>query len=61
MMDWDKKQQPKNAAAGHGGDHQAVYREERPRAREGAETRLTDRFSRDLTRLAGLGGLDPMV
>ena len=28
----------------------ALYREDRPRAREGADTRLTDRFSRDLTR-----------
>ena len=61
MMDWDKKQQPKDAAAGRGGDGQALYREERPRTREGGETRLTDRFSRDLTRIAGLGGLDPLV
>ena len=60
MMDWEKKQQPKNAA-GPGGDPQALYREERPRAREGTETRITDRFSRDLTRMAAMGALDPLV
>ena len=63
MMDRDKKQQqiPRDAAGRGGGDPQALYREERPRAREGAETKITDRFSRDLTRMAALGALDPLV
>ena len=61
MMDWEKKQQPKDAAAGRGGDPQALYREDRARPREGADTRLTDRFSRDLTRMAAMGALDPLV
>ena len=62
MMDRDKgRQQPQNNAGRPGGDHQALYREERPRAREGADTSLTDRFSRDLTRMAALGALDPLV
>ena len=34
---------------------------ERPKARENVETRVTDRYSRDLTRLAALGRLDPLV
>jgi ATP-dependent Clp protease ATP-binding subunit ClpA len=29
--------------------------------REGGDTRLTDRFSRDLTRMAAAGRLDPVV
>ncbi len=62
MMDRDKgRQQPQNTAGRPGGDPQALYREERPRPREGADTRLTDRFSRDLTRMAALGALDPLV
>ena len=62
MMDRNKGDQaPRNASGRPGGDPQALYREERPRAREGAETRLTDRFSRDLTRMAAMGALDPLV
>jgi len=62
MMDRDKgRQQPQNTAGRPGGDPQALYREERPRAREGTDTRLTDRFSRDLTRMAAMGALDPLV
>ena len=62
MMDRDKgRQTPQNTAGRPGGDPQALYREERPRSREGAETRLTDRFSRDLTRMAAMGALDPLV
>ena len=62
MMDRDKgRQMPQNTAGRPGGDPQALYREERPRSREGAETRITDRFSRDLTRMASLGALDPLV
>ena len=60
MMDWDRKQ-PQDTNPGGRGDPQAVYREERARTRDGAETRITDRFSRDLTRLAALGTLDPVV
>ncbi len=52
--------QVENAAGRSSGDYQTVY-QERPRAREGGETRLTDRFSRDLTRMAGCGALDPLV
>ena len=62
MMDRDKgRKEPQNVAGRPGGDPQALYREERPRPREGADTRLTDRFSRDLTRMAALGALDPLV
>ena len=61
MMDWDRKQQPQDAASGGRADPQAVCREERARTRDGAETRITDRFSRDLTRMAALGTLDPVV
>ena len=62
MMDRNKgRQQPQNTAGRPGGDPQALYQNERPRTREGAETRLTDRFSRDLTRMAALGALDPLV
>ena len=61
MMDWDKKQQPQDAAPGGRSDPQAICREERARVRDGAETRITDRFSRDLTRMAALGTLDPVV
>ena len=62
MMDRNKGEQtPRNTAGHPGGDPQALYREERPRAREGTDTRLTDRFSRDLTRMAALGILDPLV
>ena len=59
MMDWDKKQQ--DMASGGRVDPQAVCRDERARTRDGAETRVTDRFSRDLTRMAALGTLDPVV
>ena len=62
MMDWDKKQQqPQDAVPGGRIDPQAVYREERARTRDGTDTRVTDRFSRDLTRMAALGTLDPVV
>ncbi len=62
MMDRDKgRQQPQNTAGRPGSDPQALYQNERPRTREGTETRLTDRFSRDLTRMAALGALDPLV
>ena len=61
MMDWDKKQQPQDAVPGGRIDPQAVCRDERARVRDGAETRVTDRFSRDLTRMAALGTLDPVV
>ncbi len=47
-------------AAGYGGDFQTAY-QERPRPRENPETRLTDRYSRDLTRLAAMSALDPLV
>jgi len=63
MMDREKQPQPPNNMAGRGGggDYQAAWREERPRTREGGETRLTDRYSRDLTRMAASGCLDPLV
>ena len=61
MMDWEKKQQPKDAAPGRGGDPQAVYQNERARVRDGTDTRVTDKFSRDLTRMAAAGMLDPLV
>ncbi len=60
MMDWEKKQPARDGLGRAGGDPQAACREERPRA-QGGDTRLTDRFSRDLTRLAVLGNLDPLV
>ncbi len=60
MMDWEKKQPARDGLGRAGGDPQAACREERPRAQGGAP-RLTDRFSRDLTRLAVLGNLDPLV
>ncbi|MDD6159794.1 MAG: hypothetical protein PUB51_01530, partial [Oscillospiraceae bacterium] len=42
----------------HGGDAQNFYRDEtRPRA----ETRVTDRYSRDLTAMAAMGKLDPLI
>ncbi len=47
-------------SAGWGGEMQAT-RAERARVREGGETKLTDRYSRDLTRLAAMGALDPLV
>lgn len=47
-------------SAGWGGEIQAA-RSERARVREGGETKLTDRYSRDLTRMAALGDLDPLV
>ena len=60
MMDWEKKQPARDGLGRAGGDPQAACREERPRA-QGGDTRLTDRFSRDLTRLAALGNLGPLV
>ena len=60
MMDWEKKQPARDGLGRAGGDPQAACREERPRA-QGGDTRLTDRFSRDLTRMAALGNLDPLV
>ncbi len=53
-------QSPKDAAGYGGGDYQTAY-QERSRPRETPETRLTDRYSRDLTRLAAAGALDPLV
>ena len=47
-------------SAGWGGEMQAT-RAERARVREGGETKLTDRYSRDLTRMAAMGALDPLV
>ena len=46
-----------------GADPSRAVRGEEPRikSREGGETRLTDRFSKDLTRLAIAGRLDPVV
>ena len=44
---------------GHRPGGHAQGQQERPRA-QGGDTRLTDRFSRDLTRLAALGNLDPL-
>ncbi len=45
-----------------GGEARGVCREEsRGHGREERETRLTDRFARDLTRLAAAGGLDPLI
>ncbi len=60
MMDWDKKQPARDGLGRPGGDPQAACREERVRP-QGGDTRLTDKFSRDLTRLAALGNLDPLV
>lgn len=50
-------------AIGTPGQNPPLSRGEQPRPihREGSETRLTDRFSRDLTRMAAVGQLDPMV
>ena len=47
-------------SAGWGGEMQAT-RAERARVREGGETKLTDRYSRDLTRMAAMGALDPLI
>ena len=47
-------------SAGWGGEMQAT-RAERARVREGGETKLTDRYSRDLTRMAATGALDPLI
>ena len=56
------RRQTARDGAGQGGDYSASYREgERPGRRESGETRLTDRYSRDLTRLAAQGGLDPLI
>ena len=47
---------------GPGGEYPGMYREgERSSRRESTDTRLADRYSRDLTRLAAQGGLDPLV
>ena len=62
MMDRNKGgQAPQNTAGRPGGDPQALYQNERPRTQKEADTRLTDRFSRDLTRMASMGALDPLV
>ena len=61
-MEKDAAGQPR--AMGPAGPEQspAVRREEpRTRGREGGDTKLTDRFSRDLTRMAITGRLDPVV
>ena len=50
------------ARGGGEGEFSAPCREgERPGRRENPDTRLTDRYSRDLTRLARQGALDPLV
>ena len=56
----DKKGGLPREGAGWGGELQAA-RSERARVREGGETRLTDRYSRDLTRMAAMGSLDPLI
>jgi len=53
----DRRSQP-NDNAGRGNEAAGVCRDE-PRTR--ADTRITDRYSRDLTRLAQLGKLDPLI
>ena len=61
-MEKDTAGQPR--AIGPTGPEQppAIRREEpRTRGREGGDTKLTDRFSRDLTRMAITGRLDPVV
>ena len=61
-MEKDTAGQPR--AIGPTGPEQppAIRREEpRTRSREGGDTKLTDRFSRDLTRMAITGRLDPVV
>ena len=61
MAERERRQGPRNGP-GQGSEYAAPYREgERAARREGGETRLTDRYSRDLTRLAAQGGLDPLV
>ena len=57
----DPALQPK--AIGAPGQNPPLSRGEQPRPthREGGDTRLTDRFSRDLTRMAAAGQLDPVV
>ena len=58
----DAARQPKAVGPVGPDQPQAIRREEpRARSREGGETRLTDRFSRDLTRMAITGRLDPVV
>jgi len=55
-----EKKQP--AGTSGKGDVQSTCREgDRTRTREGGETRVTDRYSRDLTQLAAQGKLDPLV
>ncbi len=47
---------------GVSGEYSGCCREgERPRGRESTETRITDRYVRDLTRMAQQGRLDPLV
>ena len=61
-MEKDTAGQPR--AIGPTGPEQppSIRREEpRTRSREGGDTKLTDRFSRDLTRMAITGRLDPVV
>ena len=61
MAERERRQAARNGPA-PGGESSMAYREgERPRGRESAETRLTDRYSRDLTRLAAHGELDPLI
>ena len=54
---------PPRAVGPMGADPSRAVRgeETRTRSREGGETRLTDRFSKDLTRMAIAGRLDPVV
>ena len=61
-LEKDAARQP-NAMGPTGPDQPQALRREEPRARtrEGGETRLTDRFSKDLTRMAITGRLDPVV
>ena len=61
MAERERRQAARNGP-GQGGEYAAPYREgERAARREGGETRLTDRYSRDLTRMAAQGGLDPLI
>lgn len=61
MAERERRQAARNGP-GQGGEYAASYREgERATRRESGETRLTDRYSRDLTRMAAQGGLDPLI
>ena len=58
----EREGRPGRGDLGQGGEYAAPYREgERLGRRDSPETRLTDRYSRDLTRMAAQGRLDPLV